>query len=70
MAKRLRIQQTRSIIERKIKQVRTMRALGLRRIRHTVEHPDNPQIRGMVFQVRHLVRVEEIDDEKSPKNRA
>jgi large subunit ribosomal protein L30 len=65
MAKRLRIQQTRSIINRKENQKRTIRALGLRRIRHTVEHPDNPQIRGMVFQVKHLVKVEEIDEDES-----
>ena len=65
MAKRLRIQQTRSTINRKENQKRTIRALGLRRIRQTVEHPDNPQIRGMVFQVKHLVKVEEIDEDKS-----
>ena len=65
MAKRLRIQQTRSTINRKENQKRTIRALGLRRIRQTVEHPDDPQIRGMVFQVKHLVKVEEIDEDKS-----
>ena len=65
MAKRLRIQQTRSTINRKENQKRTIRALGLRRIRHTVEHPDNPQIRGMVFQVKHLVKVEEIDEDQA-----
>jgi large subunit ribosomal protein L30 len=69
MAKRLRIQQTRSTIERKENQKRTMRALGLKRIRHTVEQPDNPQIRGMVFRVRHLVKVEEIDDEGRSEKR-
>jgi len=62
MAKRLRIQQTRSVINRLTKHKRTIKALGLRRIRHTVEQPDNPQIRGMVFKVKHLVSVEEIDD--------
>ena len=61
MAKRLRIQQTRSTINCKEDQKRTVRALGLRRIRHTVEQPDNAQIRGMVFKVKHLVKVEEID---------
>jgi len=34
-----------------------VRALGLKRIRHVVEHEDTPQIRGMVFKVRHLVEV-------------
>jgi large subunit ribosomal protein L30 len=39
----------------------TVKALGLRRLRYTVEQPDNPQIRGMVFLVKHLVKVEEIE---------
>lgn len=39
-------------------QLATLRSLGLRRIRHTVEVQDNPQIRGMLHRVRHLVRVE------------
>jgi large subunit ribosomal protein L30 len=37
----------------------TLRSLGLRRIGHSVERPDSPQLRGMVHAVRHLVLVEE-----------
>ena len=37
----------------------TLRTLGLRKIGHTVERPDSPQLRGMVHAVRHLVTVEE-----------
>jgi large subunit ribosomal protein L30 len=37
----------------------TLRSLGLRRINHSVEHGDTPQIRGMLHKVRHLVEVEE-----------
>jgi large subunit ribosomal protein L30 len=37
----------------------TLRSLGLRRINHSVEHSDTPQIRGMLHKVRHLVEVEE-----------
>jgi large subunit ribosomal protein L30 len=37
----------------------TLRSLGLRRIGHTVERPDSPQLRGMVHAVRHLVVVEQ-----------
>ena len=37
----------------------TLRSLGLRRIGHTVERPDSPQLRGMVHAVRHLIVVEE-----------
>ena len=37
----------------------TLRSLGLRRIGHSVEHGDTPQIRGMIHKVRHLVEVSE-----------
>jgi large subunit ribosomal protein L30 len=40
----------------------TVKTLGLRRLHHTVEQDDNPAIRGMVHKVRHLVRVERIED--------
>jgi large subunit ribosomal protein L30 len=36
-----------------------MRGLGLRRIRHTVEHADTPAIRGMINKVSYLVKVED-----------
>ena len=60
MATTLRITQVRSSIGAKPKQRGTLRALGLRRIRQTVEHPDRPEIRGMVERVPHLVTVEEV----------
>ncbi len=56
----LRITLVRSVIGRPDTQERTVKALGLRRIRHTVERPDTPSIRGMVTKVRHLVTVEEV----------
>jgi len=56
----LRITQIRSTIGCKPKQRGTLRALGLRRIDHTVEHADRPEIRGMVARVPHLIRVEEV----------
>jgi large subunit ribosomal protein L30 len=40
-------------------QLATLRSLGLRRINHTVEVGDTPQIRGMLHRVRHLVQVHE-----------
>jgi large subunit ribosomal protein L30 len=39
------------------RQVLTLRSLGLRRIGQTVEHPDSPQLRGMLYKVRHLVEI-------------
>ncbi len=41
------------------RQLETLRSLGLRRIGHSVEHGDSPQVRGMIHRVRHLVDVEE-----------
>jgi large subunit ribosomal protein L30 len=40
------------------RQIATLRSLGLRRIGHTVEHTETPQLRGMLHSVRHLVSVE------------
>ena len=57
--KTLRITLVRSPIGYNIKQKRTVRALGLRKINQTVEQPDAPEIRGMITKVRHLVKVEE-----------
>jgi large subunit ribosomal protein L30 len=58
--KKLKITQTRSYIGRPEDQRQTLKALGLRRIRHAVVHNDTPQIRGMVRKVIHLIRVEEV----------
>jgi large subunit ribosomal protein L30 len=40
-------------------QLDTLRSLGLRRIGHTVEVKDNPQARGMLHRVRHLVKIDD-----------
>jgi large subunit ribosomal protein L30 len=37
----------------------TLRSLGLRRVNHSVERDDTPQLRGMIHKVAHLVEVEE-----------
>ena len=58
---KLRITQTRSAINRAEPQKRTIRALGIRGLNRPVEKNDTPQIRGMIFKVKHLVSVEEID---------
>ncbi|HWR20194.1 MAG TPA: 50S ribosomal protein L30 [Clostridia bacterium] len=38
----------------------TVKALGLKKTNSTVEQPDNASIRGMIFKVKHLVKVEEV----------
>ena len=60
MAKSLKITLIRSTIGQKPKARATVRSLGLRRIRHTVERPDTAEVRGMVHAVQHLVDVEEV----------
>jgi large subunit ribosomal protein L30 len=60
MAARLRVTLVRSVIGVKPKQRGTIRALGLKRIGHSVEHADRPEIRGMLARVPHLVRFEEL----------
>lgn len=56
MAK-IKIKQVRSAINRPARQKATIKALGLRKVNHTVEHEATPQILGMVNKVRHLVEV-------------
>ena len=60
MADKLRVTQIKSTISHIARNRATIRALGLKRIGHTVEVPDNPATRGMVRQVRFLVSVEEV----------
>ncbi len=58
-ANKLRITLVRSPIGYSIRQKRTVLALGLKRLRQTVEQEDTPVIRGMLAKVSHLVVVEE-----------
>lgn len=63
MAKKLKITQLRSIIGKLEDQKRTVRALGLKKINNSVIHEDTPVIRGMVDNVKHLIKVELVDGE-------
>jgi large subunit ribosomal protein L30 len=58
--KQLKITQRKSLIGRQQKQKNTIKALGLKKINHTVIKPDRPEIRGMLKKVAHLVEYEEI----------
>ena len=57
-SKKLKLTLTRSIIGLSPKQEATVKALGLRRINQTVEHEDTVSIRGMVFAVQHMLKVD------------
>ena len=59
---KIKIIQTRSVIDRPKDQKRTIIALGLGRPNYEKVHNDTPQIRGMINKVSHLVRFEEIKE--------
>jgi large subunit ribosomal protein L30 len=58
--RQISIVQVHSAIGRKADQKATLKALGIRRLHRPVVHQDTPQIRGMVFKVAHLVKVEKV----------
>ena len=53
----LKIKLVRSGIGRSARQKQVIRGLGFRRLNQTVARPDTPEIRGMIFKIRHLVEV-------------
>ena len=58
--KKLKITLVKSTIGAIPKHRKTVEALGLRKVNKTVELPNNDAVRGMVKQVKHLVKVEEV----------
>jgi len=59
---KIKVVQTKSIIDRPKTQKRIIEALGLGRPNWEIVHNDTPQIRGMIKKVTHLVRVEEVKE--------
>ena len=59
MARKVVVRQIKSASGHKADQAATLRALGIRKLHQPVEHNDTPQIRGMIFKVRHLIEVVE-----------
>ena len=60
MAGKLRVTLVKSPIGAVPKHRATVEALGLRKLNKTVELPDNDAVRGMIWHVKHLVKVEEV----------
>jgi large subunit ribosomal protein L30 len=58
--KRLKITQIKSGIGFPADQKRTVRALGLKRMNDSVEQSASPAVLGMIFKIKHLVKVEEL----------
>jgi large subunit ribosomal protein L30 len=63
MAKALKITLVRSVIGYAQNQRITVKTLGLGKLNTSVIQNDTPQIRGMIEKVKHLVRVEEVEQE-------
>jgi len=57
---RIRITQIKSKNGKPERQKRTLEALGIHKLNHSVEHEATPQILGMVTKISHLVKVENI----------
>ncbi|MCI8731964.1 MAG: 50S ribosomal protein L30 [Lachnospiraceae bacterium] len=62
MADKLKITLVKSTIGAIPKHKKTVRSMGLRKTNKSVVMPDNPATRGMIKQVRHLVKVEEVQE--------
>ena len=60
MAEKLRVTLVKSPIGAVPKHRATVEALGLRKLNKTVELPDNDAVRGMIWHVKHLVKVEQV----------
>ena len=58
--KKLRVTLVKSPIGNQQRQKLTVKALGFQHLNESIVHPDNPSIRGMIYKVKHLVRVEEV----------
>jgi large subunit ribosomal protein L30 len=59
---KLHVKLIRSVIKRGEKQEKIAAALGLHKMNRVRVHDDNPVIRGMIYKIRHLVEVKEIDN--------
>lgn len=59
---KLKITLTKSTAGKNKNQIRNIEALGLKKIGSSVIHNDIPSVRGMIFKVKHMVTVEEINE--------
>lgn len=57
---KLKITQVASVIDKPLKQKRTMVALGLRKVNQTIVKESSPQVLGMIAKVNHLITVEKV----------
>lgn len=67
MSSKIKVTLKKGLVGRPADQRGTVRALGLKKIGQTVEKEDRPEIRGMVFKIKHLVEVEEPSTGDKPR---
>lgn len=60
MAEKLKITLVKSTIGAIPKHRATVKAMGLRKLQSSVVKPDNAAVRGMIHQIQHLVKIEEV----------
>lgn len=58
--KTVRVTWVKSAIGYSKDQKATIKALGFRRLNQTLEKADTPQVRGQIFKVQHMLRIEEV----------
>jgi large subunit ribosomal protein L30 len=69
MSSRLKVTLKKGLVGRPADQRGTVRALGLKKIGQSIEKEDRPEIRGMIFKVRHLVEVEKTGQSGKKKSK-
>lgn len=57
---KIRITLVKSTIDRPKDQKETVKALGIKKVYHTVEKEDHPSVMGMIKKVAHLLKIEEV----------
>jgi len=62
MAKKLKVTYVTSVIGHNKNQAKVLESLGLRKLNDTNVLPDNPAVQGMIFKVKHLVKVEIVEE--------
>jgi len=70
MSSRLKVTLKKGLVGRPADQRGTVRALGLKKIGQSIEKEDRPEIRGMIFKVRHLVEVEKTGQSGKKKSKS
>jgi len=65
--KKIKITLIKSLAGKKERHRRTIKALGLKKMNSSVIKEDNPQIRGMIFRVSYMVKVNDVKPVKSTR---